>query len=281
MDAKLLYQDLVHAVMFLFAAGMTWLIKRQGDRLAAEHRETLEVQAQLQADLDAAHRVQRSLMGQALPDIPSLEMRIGYRSARQVGGDLIDVRRRGVRLGICVADVSGKGAQAALMAVAVKGWLDYVPGRFVSPVEVAEQMNRRLSDCVPLEMFVTFAYFVVNTTSGEVRYTIAGHDPPLVRRATGEIEALGPTGPALGLMADASFEEGTLALKPGDVLLLYTDGLTTAETDQGRTGLEPALALLAQAPPVDALVNGLMRTAVPEHGEPGDDVAILVVKRKD
>src|SRR5262249_2019743 len=77
------------------------------------------------------------------------------------------------------------------------------------------------------------------------------------------------------------FGEGILTLEPGDLLLLYTDGLTTAETDYGRTGLDPTLELLRQALPLDELVERLMRTAVPPDGEPSDDVAALAAQRKE
>jgi sigma-B regulation protein RsbU (phosphoserine phosphatase) len=281
--AYILFQDVAHILMYLPAAWLTWLVKRQGDRLADENGKVLEAQSRIQADLEAAQRVQRSLMGQALPEVPQLAMAMGYRAARQVGGDLIDVRRRGVRLGFCVADVSGKGAQAALMAVAVKGWLDYVPGRFVSPQEVAEQLNRRLCDCVPTEMFVTLAYLVVNTSTGEARCAIAGHEPPLIYRApTGVVERMGPTGPALGLIPDVRYGEVNLTLNPGDLLLLYTDGLTTARRSSGgRTGLAPATALLRDfdGANLNALVQQLLETTVPPAGDPDDDVAILVVQR--
>jgi serine phosphatase RsbU (regulator of sigma subunit) len=279
-----LYQDFAHALMFIPAAWFTSLVKRQGDRLAAEHARLLEAQARLRADMEAAQRVQQSLMGQSLPEIPAVGMALRYRSAREVGGDLVDVRRRGVRVGICVADVSGKGAQAALMAVAVKGWLDYVPGRFVSPAEVADHLNRRVSEVVPTEMFVTFTYLVLNTTTGEARCVIAGHEPPLLLRPGGSAPtSLGPTGPALGLIPGVPFEEISFTMEEGDLLLCYTDGLTTARrADGSRPGIEPTLDYLEAVLPADlnALVDDLLASVVPPGGVPEDDVAILAVQRR-
>lgn len=285
--AQVWYQDAAHAAMFLAVAWVTWLIKRQGDRLSAEHHRVLRAQERIRSDLQAAQRVQDSLMAQPLPEVPGARLARSYRFARQVGGDLIDVRRRGARVAVCVADVSGKGAQAALLAVAVKGWLDRVPGRFVAPAEALDYLNRRLCECVPTEMFVTLGYLVLHLGTGEARCALAGHESPLVRRGPasgreGEVEEICGAGPALGIITDARYREAQFNVAEGDLLLFYTDGLTTVRRREGgRSGIAPTLEVLRsfEGGDPDSMVRKLLATTMDGGDDPEDDVSLLALLR--
>jgi sigma-B regulation protein RsbU (phosphoserine phosphatase) len=238
--------------------------------------EWLESPERIQEDLEAARRVHMSLMRHALPNLPEVGLAMAYRSAWQVGGDVVDVRRRGARLALCVADVAGNGVQAALIAVAVRAWLDHVRNRFVSPAEVADQLNRLLCECLPHEMFVTLAYLVYHLKTGEARWVVAGHELPLVRRAaTGAVEEVRTTGPLLGVDARATYEEARVDLDPGDVTLLYTDGL------RGTGDLSATLGILRRfhGPDVNCLVADLLADAAPGDQELPDDIAMIAMQR--
>src|SRR5262249_49226578 len=164
------------------------------------------------------------------------------------------------------------------------GGPEHGPARFFPPPQVADHPTQRLPESVPTEMFATLTYMSVNTARGEVRCTIAGHEPPVVRGADGSIATpTFATGPALGLIPNAAFRENSFHLGDRDILLLYTDGLTTAHRPDGsRTGLEPAIALLRAftGGDLEPLVQAMLATAVPPGGEPEDDVAILLVQRQ-
>src|SRR5262249_46500123 len=186
----ILVQDAVDMATFLSVVALTCWMKRQGERLArharlgeahrrvgGNHQGMGGAEDRSQADPGGAPRGRGSAGAPPAAGAPGHELAMAHRFARQVGGDLIDVRRRGGRLAICVADVSGKGAQAALMAVAIRGWLDLLPTRYRSPAQVADWLNHRLCDCVPVEMFVTLAYVLMEIRTGTARYIAAGHEP--------------------------------------------------------------------------------------------------------
>jgi sigma-B regulation protein RsbU (phosphoserine phosphatase) len=243
---------------------------------------------ELVAPPPALYAAQQRRLRRPLPTVPWMAMVAACQFAQQVGGDLVDVRRHGMRVAAAVADVCGHGARAARLAEVVAGWLDRVPDRFTSPMTVVAALNRRLCACLPDELFVTLAYVVVDARTGEAWAAVAGHEPPLVRRSSAagpgaRIELLPVTGPALGLIADARFDETRFALAGGDLLLLYTDGLTTARTPEGgRTGLVPATDILERPGEVDLdhLVESLQAAARPGGAEPEDDLALLALYRR-
>ena len=276
--ASAVFNDLARILMLLLWASVISFIRRQAGRLAEEHQRLEEVTAHLEDDLEAAHRVQTSLLAQPLPELPRISLSRAYRAARQVGGDVIDVDRDGDYVAVCVADVCGKGVQAALLTAAVKGWLDAAPGRFTSPAQVATYMDERLGECLPTDMFVTMAYAVLNTRTGDLCYAVAGHELPLLRRAAdGVVEPLATTGTALGFGLGLGFREETTRLQPGDALVLFTDGLPDARIGDARLGIdaltERLRAVAGNSAP--ALVQHLLIGTETPDEEAEDDVAVV------
>ena len=280
---------LTEALGYSFVALVTGALQRQRQRLRQQRVELEMAQRELQADMRAAELLQGHLLRRPLPEISELEAAAEIVFARGVGGDFYDLRRVGGHLAICVADVSGKGPQAALISAALRGLLDEAEGRvpgeagWADPAAFLQHLNERLSDTLPDEMFVTMFYGCLDLESGELRYASAGHDPPLLCRGE-RVEELPPTGPALGIAPELAPRAGRAMLRPGETLLLYTDGLTTARHPQGgRVGEERVAVWLrerAALPPAE-LVAELLRLACAEGQAPlEDDVAVIALRRR-
>ena len=265
--------------------------------LAAQASVTLE-NARLFAALQAAHDKQRdiaeTLQSSLLPAVPerigTVEFAHKYQAALQealIGGDFYDLFSLGdSRLGLVLADVSGKGLKAAVQTAMLKytlrGFALETPGR---PGEVLARVNDVL--CSPMSShdgFVTLFYGVLDAETGEIVYSSAGHEPPLHRAAaTGlTLPLLASEGLALGVVPGGIYSECLLTLAPGDLLLLYTDGLTEARAEDGSfLGLEGLAALLPAADvsaeaAVSAIYDAVTRFAANVRR---DDVAMLALRR--
>ena len=199
-------------------------------REAVESRDKLIV---LQSDLEVARKMQQSILPAAFPESPDYQVFASMEPARAVGGDFFDVVHldKG-RIGLAIADVSGKG----------------VPGA------VLREVNRLLHEDNEATMFVTVFYGVFDPTSRTLVYANGGHNPPLVVHADGTSTELPLTdGIALGLMPDLDYREGTVDLAPGDAVVFYTDGVTEAENDKSELfGVERLRHVFEDSPPRDA-----------------------------
>ncbi|MGI4791802.1 MAG: GAF domain-containing SpoIIE family protein phosphatase [Janthinobacterium lividum] len=265
--------------------------------LAAQASVTLE-NARLFAALQAAHDHQRdiaeTLQKSLLPVVPEragvIEFAHKYQAALEealIGGDFYDLfSLGGSLLGIVMADVSGKGLKAAVQTAMLKytlrGFALETPN---SPGQVLARVNDVL--CSPMSShdgFVTLFYGVLNTDTGEMAYASAGHEPPLLRVAqTGLVDGLPASdGLALGCLPGVPFGECLMTFAPGDLLLLYTDGLTEARAaDQSFLGLDGLASLL---PTADVSAESAVSTiydAVTHFAANvrRDDVAMLALRR--
>lgn len=215
----------------------------------------LEVEKrQLDLDLSLASEVQQLLLPQQLPVVPGLDINARYLAAQRVSGDLYDVfPLDGGRLGVAVADVAGKGVSASLVMAICRTLLRQVAARHESPAQVLGELNRILAADVPAGKFVTMTYAVIDPVRGTLVLARAGHEPPLLVRAPGRAGGaaggfIDAEGMPLGWVDAGMFAEVMtdrhLAIAPGDVLVLYTDGLTEAPN---ATGKEYSGARLADA----------------------------------
>lgn len=279
------------AIVFSFVAMVMGALHRQGQRLRAQRQELEVAQHWLQADLRAAELLQSYLLRRPLPVVPGVEIAAELEFARGVGGDFYDLRQVAPapeapsdrpQLAICVGDVSGKGAKAALVSATLRGLLDEAAGQPADPGLFLRNLNARLHDALPDEMFVTMFYGCLDPETGELRYASAGHDPPLLCRGEGVVELL-PTAPALCMLPELPALTEQVWLQPGETLLLYTDGLTTARCPEGgRIGEERVSAWLrereAQSP--EALLREILDMACPANGEaPEDDMLLIGLRR--
>src|SRR6185312_15484129 len=211
-------------------------------RLASELERERELKARLEGELNAARAIQMGLLPRPLPRVPetrSIEVHALLETARLVGGDLYDfVMLDPSHLFFAIADVSGKGVDAALFMAMTKMMLggatvlygealDLVFGEANANISIASEQTRAEGG---RPMFVTVFAAVLDLVSGKIAYASAGHDSPYLLRAGSPMLRLDTEGgPPLGTVDDFPFPVDTARLEPGDVLLLYTDGVTEAK----------------------------------------------------
>jgi len=203
-------------------------------RKMAEERE----REMRERDLRTAGEIQQHLRPRVFPDISEVEIEALSDPSMLIGGDYYDVlpvdRRR---WGFIIADVAGKGAGAALLMAECRATLRLLSTNEPSPAVVLKKANRTLQPDMRPGLFIALFYGILDLDTRELRYCRAGHEPPLLMRASGGAEALPGTGLAVGLdegpLFDELLEEHTVKLGPGDLLALYTDGITEAVNPQG------------------------------------------------
>jgi hypothetical protein len=200
-------------------------------------------------ELEVARELQSALLPHELPLVPGYLSAHSYRTANEVGGDYYDLMPLpDGRIALVVSDASGHGMAAGLvMAIAnatLKTALDLDP----SPEKVLTLLNRTLCRTGNRRTFMSAFFALLDPVTGEMEYVCAGHPFPFVRRANGTVEELGTGGLPLGLKEPVHLEPGRTTLLPGDLLLLYTDGLVEAVDAQGAEafGFERLRALMEQ-----------------------------------
>ena len=200
--------------------------------LCLEHLSTDEMDY-LQSELDLAQEVHKSLMPQKAPEVPGLDFAAYSRPAQIIGGDLFDffTFQDGAQ-GFAIADVAGHCVSAGLLMAGLQTALRTLVPLHRAPAEVIRRVNDLFCHNVSFTTFASIFLGAFNPATHVLSYSNAGHNPPLVIHTQGaDQQAVGwlsPTGAAIGLVEEATFGEGTVTLLPGDILLLYTDGVTEA-----------------------------------------------------
>jgi sigma-B regulation protein RsbU (phosphoserine phosphatase) len=228
---------------------------------------------QLETDQIAARQIQRTLQPGKLEELPGYELESFYKPLREVGGDYFDVIELPADQTLfALADVSGKGIPAALLAANIQALVRSIASVESSPLALARQINQHLGRYTPSDRFATAVFIVLSRDSGELTYVNAGHNAPIVF-SSGSTALLEATGPPLGLLIDASYEARTTVLGSGDTLLIFTDGLTDSiRSENPENRLRDALAGSA----AQTMAN-LRFLIDPKFAE--DDVTMLLVKR--
>jgi sigma-B regulation protein RsbU (phosphoserine phosphatase) len=216
---------MIHWQASLFGRGTTNLVLRNqlSGALAALDRE-----------LQAVGQIQRSLLPETLPQIPGFELAAYYRTSARAGGDYYDFfPLAGGQWGVFIADVAGHGTPAAVLMAVTHAIAHGQPGTHTPPPELLRHLNDHLTRSYTRDgTFVTAFYAVLDPAARTLTYSRAGHNPPrLVRGGAGgggvlSLDAEG--GLPLGIVDDQSYDQATVSLEPGDLLLLYTDGITEA-----------------------------------------------------
>jgi len=248
------------------------------------HREAIEKEG-IERELELAAAIQREILPRSLPEVAGVELAASNLPTRQVGGDYFDLfpLSRG-RLGFLVADVSGKGVPAALLVSTVHAAVHLQIDQAETIVELVTRIDRHLQRYAAARKFLTLFFGVLEPDTGILRYVSAGHNPALLACASGSIALLPSTGVPLGILPKAAWREETLEMAPGDLLCVYTDGLTEAvnEADE-EFGLERLSALVARgrALPAQALCDSMLgEVADFARGMPQyDDQTVLLVRR--
>ena len=261
--------------------------------LELEHREEHD---RIEAELALSRRLQRSFVPLVTPEVEGWDIASHYEPAREVGGDFFDVfriRERGRRLGLVVADVTGKGIAAAMLMAFTRPLLRAAVDRLKSPSEALVRTNQILVEERRTALFITALVAVVEPRSGRARIAAAGHEPPLVYRvATGTLEELRVEGPLLGAFGSIELSDIAVTLQPLDVLICYTDGVTDAQSPSGdRFGMARFRAAISSAtnpadrPPAAASPREIIDQVLAamerfQDGTPAaDDVTLLVARR--
>ncbi len=196
-------------------------------RDALSSRDKLVV---LQNELDVASKMQQSILPTLFPAGPDYRYFASMEPARNVGGDFYDTLRLDEgRIGLAIADVSGKGVPAALFMMSSRTQLKGAAIGNHYPGAVLREVNQLLCQDNDTMMFVTLVYVVYDPASGEITFANGGHNQPLIRHTDGSSTLLPLTGGiALGVAPDIDYDQETVTLAPGEALVLYTDGVTEA-----------------------------------------------------
>ena len=186
---------------------------------------------QIEQELAIAASIQESLFPAKLPPLAASDIAARNRQARQVGGDYYDVLPLGGTPGrhlLCVADISGKGLPAALLMSSIQATLRALTRTPLPLAELASTANGLLHASTPSNRFATAFLLDYDPQTGGCRYVNGGHNDGIVLRRDGAVELLPTTGLPLGMFAKAAYQEGETALRTGDLLMLYSDGVTEA-----------------------------------------------------
>ena len=280
-----------NAILYLLPAAQS-LAAQIGSALhrAETYAQTLAHQ-RVEHELALAGQIQASFLPTALPSIPGWQLAAALEPARETCGDFYDViPLPNGRFGILIADVADKGMGAALyMALSRTLIRTYAMQYHARPDYVMRVANRRiLMDTDPqASMFVTAFYGILDPATGMLTYCNAGHNPPyLLNRQDGEgVRALSKTGMALGVVEAMTWEQAAVGMAPGDLLVLYTDGVTDAENEQSTFfGQERLLEVLRtnQERPAQDIQDTLIANIhdFVGHAPQFDDIALVVIVRE-
>ncbi|MCB9846416.1 MAG: PP2C family protein-serine/threonine phosphatase [Phycisphaeraceae bacterium] len=269
----------------LYGRGTLNLVLRR--ELAEAYEDLRRAHEAIDHEMRAVGDIQRALLPQTLPSIPGLDLAAYYETSRRAGGDyydLFDINDHA--WGIFIADVSGHSTPAAVVMAITHAVAHLHPTRGAPPGEMLNFVNRTLAEryAPSTGAFVTAFYGIYDSSEGALTYARAGHNPPLLRQA-GQVRQLNDVGGfPLGIETGERYEEGRVALNPGDAIVLYTDGLTEARNaSDDMFGVEGMAAILrghrgTAAEILRASVDAVRR--FDGGGPPLDDRTALVALRR-
>jgi phosphoserine phosphatase RsbU/P len=253
-----------------------------------EHHPGGDAAHRLEAELALSRRIQRSLIPLTPPELRGFDVATHYEAAREVGGDFFDVfplRDRAGRAGIVIADVTGKGIAAALLMAFARPLIRAAIDHARDPVVALDRTNAILVDERRSSLFITALVGMLDLRTSVLRLANAGHEPPLVVPGDGRpVRWLSGSGPLLGAFPTLDLVPCEVQLAPGDLVLLYTDGVTDTRRSSGeRFGDERLLAVVEDARGGTArdLVEAIVGAIAEFQGdEPAaDDVTIMALRR--
>jgi phosphoserine phosphatase RsbU/P len=239
----------------------------------------------LKGELEIAREIQLALLPRGTYSSGDVEISGFTKPANTVGGDFYDVLPQADgRIVLTLGDVAGKGSPAALLMALLLAALRTLVEERMQPAALTARLNVQICRHSPASRFITLVYAVYEPTTGALTYVNAGQNPPLIRRADGRFERLSGTGIALGLFEQSEYTAAETQLGPGDLLVLYSDGITEAEDPTEEPFEEARLQAVIErnASLPAATIATEVLAAVQTHAKRsrfGDDLTILVVKR--
>src|SRR6476646_2894527 len=240
----------------------------------------------LERELALASEIQQRFQPTAPPHVKGYELQGISFPCYEIGGDYYDfIEREDGRLVIALGDVSGKGTAAALLMSSLHAAVHAQSASHDTLVATISAVNRYLADNIPANRFVTLFYAELDPGSGALSFLNAGHNPPLIVHAAGTVEQLASGGLPLGIKRDADYREGRTTLQPGDVLVIYSDGVTEAASPSGEefgaTRLYEVVSRNIEASAAgirDRIESSLTKFA--QGTSAADDITLVIVKRQ-
>jgi serine phosphatase RsbU (regulator of sigma subunit) len=241
--------------------------------------------SRLEQELVTARKMQTSLFPDELPEIAGYSLAAFWQPAHETSGDYYNVfKLPGGRWGFIIADICGKGAPAALGMAMTHGLIRERVEHEPSPAALLTQVNRALCEQDMDMQFVTSFYAVLDPANAVFKYAIAGHPPPFLRKASGQVEKLASQGIALGVNLEAQYNDINLVMAPGDSLVAFTDGVTDANSPSNESYEMAQLKTAIGLGPAHAedLLNHLRSTLVDwvKEAPNYDDITLLAISRK-
>jgi sigma-B regulation protein RsbU (phosphoserine phosphatase) len=247
--------------------------------------EVEEAERIMKRELHQAADIQQRMLPTTAPNVPGADL-AGFNAAcRTVGGDYFDFFPYSEgRVALALGDVSGKGMPASLMAMELHARVQFLaedPGDLGA---LMVRLNKATCAKCPSNRFITFFFSLFDAATGELRYANAGHNPPILIRANGDAVMVEGGGPVLGILSVASYSEARQHLEPGDMLVLYSDGVTEANnTNYDEYGEERFIEVLCRHrnEPAQTIVEAVNKSLAEfTAGAPqADDITLVVAKR--
>ncbi|MBT3448903.1 MAG: SpoIIE family protein phosphatase [Bacteroidetes Order II. Incertae sedis bacterium] len=268
-------------IEFLYALGNLAFVSLHNSYLVDDQLE----KERLEEEMRLAREIQERLQPTELPKFDGIETASLALPSRHVAGDYFDaIELDKDRILYAIADVTGKGVPASLLMSNLQACLRILVPLDLSLEEGTAHMNRVITENTGYDKFITYFHGVFNKKDSSFKYVNAGHNPPTLVRADGSIELLEEGGLLLGVLAGMPYESGTVTLNPGDVLAMFTDGVTEAMSPEGEEWgeerLEPLLASI-RTKTAEAILDDV-HEAIKEftHNAPilSDDLTMIVLK---
>lgn len=260
--------------------------RRQARRQANEEKqareEVIHHLQEAEREIAEAKAIQERFLPREIPQMAGYGIASSWQSARIVSGDYFDVIALGEnRLGLCIADVAGKGIPAALLMSNLQAAVRGLSSPSVTPDHLCNSLNSLVWKNTHTDRFITLFYAQLDGPARRLRYANAGHNAPIVMHADGSHERLRDGGGVLGVFEEQNFDLGAVDLAPGDRLVLFTDGVTEASNREDEEfGEQRLLALLEQQRKLSAdAIKEKIAAAISEFsgGHLNDDATLLVL----
>jgi len=240
----------------------------------------------LEREMELAAEIQQQLLPKTMAAIPGFEVLGWNRPARQVGGDYFDVQKLddGRRWGLVVGDVTGKGMPAALLVSTLHSALRVLGDRVEVGPPLVELLNQHIYEFSSANKFITLILAVLELEGNELTCLNAGHNPGILLRTGGSVEQLNSSGLPLGLMPQATYRADSFEIGSGDLVCLYSDGITECESpEEEEFGLERLVDLLQahRDCPLTDLIGEIDKavTGFAQDLPQGDDQTVLLLRR--
>jgi len=247
-----------------------------------EQEKTLRL---IEEDLRIAREIQRQLLPKETPKVAGYDIAGVSRSAKEVGGDYYDfIPLKQNQLAFCLGDISGKGVPASLIMANLQATLRGHAHSSKSCSQCLEKVNTQLYHSIDIQKFATLFYALLDSEKNEITYTVAGHNPPIYLTSTGDVKLLEEGGTVLGFLEKTLYDEETIAMNTGDLLAIYSDGITEAGDHEKKYFEEWRLIELLQNHKNKTsrdIIDIIMQEVdtFSQGGAPNDDMTLLILKR--